>query len=116
MSRLALAALLAAVLAMPLAVSPVQADQAEAEALFSRYHQAIESAKQCRKLSFDHDAQARMGGVINAKIKHKIGAKRLSLLTAAQREARALIQKQGCKGSDVGALLGLFDRDLKPVL
>ena len=116
MSRIAIVVCLAVFLAGPLATGPALADQAEAEALFSRYHRAIESAKQCRKLSFDQQAQTRMGGVINAKIKHKIGAKRLSLLTAAQREARALIQKQGCKGGDVSALLGLFDRDLAPVL
>ena len=115
MTRIARSALIAAALLGPLAVGGAQADEA-AEALFGRYHQAIESAKQCRKLTFDQDQQARMGGVINAKIKHRIGAKRLSLLTAAQREARAIIQKQGCSGSDVSALLALFDQDLAPAL
>ena len=115
MTRIALAAIAAAVLLSMLASQGARADEA-AEALFSRYHQAIESAKQCRTLDFDQDQQARMGGVINAKIQHRIGAKRLSLLTKAQRDARALIEKQGCSGSDVSALLALFDQDLAPAL
>lgn len=112
MTRLILAAAMTAAL---LGVNVALADEA-AEALYSRYHQAIESAKQCRKLDFSDEAQARMGGVINAKIKHQIGAKRLSLLTAAQREARALIKKQGCSGNEVSELLALFDQDLAPAL
>ena len=120
MTRIAIAALAAAVIATTViagvfAERAARADEA-AEALFSRYHQAIESAKQCRKLDFSDEAQTRMGGVINSKIKHRIGAKRLSLLTAAQRDARALIERQGCAGEDVSALLALFDQDLAPAL
>ncbi len=115
MTRIAVAALAAAFFVGAFAERAAWAEEA-AEALFSRYHQAIESAKQCRKLDFSDEAQARMGGVINAKVKHRIGAKRLSLLTAAQRDARALIEKQGCSGDDVSALLALFDQDLAPAL
>ena len=105
----------AALTAGLIGASVARADEAS-EALYSRYHQAIEAAKQCRKLDFSDEAQARMGGVINAKIKHRIGAKRLSLLTAAQRDARALIKTQGCAGNEMSALLALFDRDLAPAL
>ena len=92
------------------------ADEAEAEALYGRYHQAIEAAKQCRKLSFDQPAHSAMAKVVHAKIRHKIGAKRLSLLTGAQRAARALIDDEGCKGPGVAELLALFDADLAPAL
>ena len=115
MSRILFATLLATALLGTTQGERARADEA-AEALYSRYHQAIEAAKQCRKRSFSDEDQARMGGVINGKIKHQIGAKRLSLLTKAQRDARNLVQKQGCSGSDVSALLALFDQDLAPAL
>ena len=109
-------ALAAAGLAIGLAGLPALAGEAEAEALYGRYHQAIEAAKQCRKLSFEQPQHSAMAGVIHAKINHKIGAKRLSLLTEAQREARALIDSEGCQGPGVSALLALFDSDLAPAL
>ena len=109
--------LLAPVLCLAATVSvPALADDAAAEALYGRYHQAIEAAKQCRSLDFDQDAHSAMAGVIHSKIQHKIGAKRLSLLTKAQQDARALVDKEGCKGAGVGELLALFDADLAPVL
>ena len=92
------------------------ADDSEAEATYSRYHRAIEAAKVCRKLTFDQDAHSRMAGVIHARIEHKIGAKRLRLLTAAQREARGMVKAQGCEGAEVAELLALFDSELAPAL
>lgn len=115
MTRIAIATLLAGALLGTSLGESAQADET-AEALYSRYHRAIEAAEQCRKRSFSDEDQARMGGVIDAKIEHRIGAKRLSLLTRAQREARDLVQKQGCSGNDVSALLALFDQDLAPAL
>ena len=92
------------------------AGDAEAEALYGRYHQAIEAAKLCRDMSFDQDAHSRMATVIHAKIDHKIGAKRLKLLTAAQRDAQALVNAEGCDGAGPSELLALFDADLAPAL
>lgn len=94
----------------------VTADDSAAEALYGRYHQAIEAAKLCRNLTFDQDAHSSMATVIHAKIDHKIGAKRLSLLTAAQFEAQDKVERQGCSGDEVTALLALFDADLAPTL
>ena len=94
----------------------VRADDSAEEALYGRYHQAIEAAKLCRNLTFDQAAHSSMATVIHAKINHKIGAKRLSLLTAAQAEAQETVERQGCSGDDVTALLALFDADLAPAL
>ena len=116
MTRLFTMAGLAMLLAVALAPQARAADQAELEALYGRYHQAIEAAKVCRKLDFDQAAHSKMAGVIHQRIQHRIGAKRLSLLTAAQRQARDLIDKEGCKGAAVEELLGLFDKDLAPAL
>lgn len=105
---LALGALIAAVTAV--LASP------ETEATYSRYHQAIEAAKLCRDLTFDQADIDAMAGVIHAKIGGDIGAKRLSLLTAAQRDAQKLVQDKGCESSEVEALLALYDSDLAPVV
>ncbi|MGF1610177.1 MAG: hypothetical protein ACFCUQ_12330 [Kiloniellales bacterium] len=94
----------------------VRAQENEAEALYSRYHQAIEAAKQCRNVSFDQNAHDRMAAVISKQIHHSIGAKRLPLLTAAQRETRDIVRKHGCGDSRITELLALFDADLAPVL
>ena len=98
------------------AAEPASADDSEMEALYSRYHKSIEAAKLCRKLSFDQAAHDRMAEVIHRHIEHQIGAKRLSLMTAAQRGARALIEREGCDGDGAQELLALFDADLAPVL
>ena len=95
--------------------APAAADEAM-EAVYSEYQQSIEVARQCRKLEFDQAQEQAMGAVINARIKGDIGAKRLSLLTAAQREARRLVKKKGCDGAEPQRLLGLFDQDLAPAL
>ena len=96
--------------AVPALASP------ETEAIYSRYHQAIEAAKLCRDLSFDQGDIDRMAGVIHAKIGGDIGAKRLSLLTQAQEDARRLVEDKGCDSSEVEALLALYDSDLAPVV
>lgn len=90
--------------------------EAEAEALYSRYHQAIEAAKQCRHMSFDQAAHDRMAAVIAERIDHDIGGKRLPLLTTAQRETRDMVKQHGCDDSRITELLELFDADLAPVL
>ena len=107
-TALALIALIAA--ALPALASP------ETEAIYSRYHQAIEAAKLCRDLTFDQGDIDRMAAVIHDKVGHDIGAKRLSLLTQAQEDARQLVQDKGCESSDVQTLLGLYDSDLAPVV
>ena len=91
-------------------------DESEEEAIYSRYHKAMEVAKQCRKLTYDQDDHTAMATVINEKINNAIGAKRLRLLTAAQREGRALVDDKGCDSPEAQDLLDLFDRDLDPVL
>jgi len=104
-----------ALIALLVATAPSFASP-ESEATYSRYHQAIETAKLCRDLSFDQGDIDRMAGVIHAKIGGDIGAKRLSLLTQAQEDARKLVQDKGCESSEAQALLGLYDSDLAPVV
>ena len=104
----------AAALSFPLALmaaAPASADSAS-EALYSRYHQSAEVAKLCRNLEFDQADIDRMAAIIHAKINHDIGAKRLSLLTKAQRDGRALVQQEGCDSASAQELLALFDSDL----
>ena len=96
--------------------APAGALADDAEAQYSRYHQAIEVAKLCRDAKFDQAAHDAMAGVINGRIGNRIGAKRLSLLTAAQRESQALVDREGCKGAGAQGLLALFDSDLAPAL
>jgi hypothetical protein len=88
----------------------------ETEATYSRYHQAIEAARLCRDLVFDQGDIDRMAGVIHAKIGGDIGAKRLSLLTQAQRDAAALVDSKGCESAEVTQLLALYDSELAPVV
>ena len=107
-TALALIALIAA--ALPALASP------ETEAIYSRYHQAIEAAKLCRDLTFDQGDIDRMAAVIHDKVGHDIGAKRLSLLNPAQEDAAQVVQDKGCESSDVQTLLGLYDSDLAPVV
>ena len=93
-----------------------QLDESEEEAIYSRYHEAMEVAKQCRKLTYSEADHTAMAEVINKMINNAIGAKRLRLLTAAQRKGRALVEDQGCDSVEAQDLLGLFDQDLNPVL
>jgi hypothetical protein len=110
---LALGALLMAATAAPF--TPALASP-ETEATYSRYHQAVEAARVCRDLTFDQGDIDRMAGVIHAKIGGDIGAKRLSLLTQAQEDARKLVDDKGCESSEVEALLALYDAELAPVV
>ena len=95
--------------------TPATAGEA-AEEVYSEYQRSIEVARKCRKLAFDQDQELAMGAVINAKTKGAIGAKRLSLLTKAQRDARSLIKKKGCDGAEPKRLLALFDQDREDIL
>lgn len=114
-SRLGLLAPLAG-LALFAAAGSVAAQESEAEALYGRYHQAAEVARLCRELTFDQADIDRMAAVINGKIGNDIGAKRLPLLTQAQRDGRALVEGEGCDSAGAQDLLALYDRDLAPVV
>ncbi len=87
------------------APAAAQQDESEEEAIYSRYHMAMEVAKQCRKLTYDEQDHNNMAEVINDKINNAIGAKRLRLLTAAQRAGRALVEDQGCDNPEAEDLL-----------
>lgn len=87
-----------------------------AEDTYSRYHKAAEVAKLCRGLDYSSSQIDAIAGVIASQLSEDIGAKRLSLLTAAQRDAHDLVDSQGCDSSEAQELLQLFDRDLAPVL
>jgi len=105
----------AALLGLALLPGAALADSAN-EALYSRYHEAAEAARLCRDLTYDQGDIDRMAAVINEKINHDIGAKRLSLLSKAKRDARSLVEAEGCGDEKVLELLALFDRDLAPVV
>jgi hypothetical protein len=83
------------------------------EQQFSRYQQAIEVTKQCRQIGFSNGEYERMGEIINGKIDHDVGAKRLSLLLAAQKDARNLVKSKGCDSSDAQELLKIYDSELR---
>lgn len=93
-------------------VQPVAANE-NAEQEFSRYQQAIEVTKQCREIGFSDREYNRMGEIINQKIGHEVGAKRLSLLLAAQKDARKLVESKGCESSSANDLLKIYDDELK---
>lgn len=102
-------------LSATLAAAPAGAQSAPAnehEALYARYHQAAELARICRDLEFDQADIDRMAAVINGKVAGDIGAKRLPLLTQAQRDARALAESPGCGSAAAQDLLALYDADL----
>jgi hypothetical protein len=54
-----------------------------------------------------------MGEIINGKIDHDVGAKRLSLLLAAQKDARNLVKSKGCDSTDAQELLKIYDSELR---
>lgn len=93
-------------------VQPLAADEA-AEQAFSRYQQAIEVTKQCREIGFSDGEYERMGTIINQKIDHQVGAKRLSLLLAAKKDAKKLVEAKGCDSSEAAELLKIYDNELK---
>lgn len=104
---------LAAVSALSLTFLKPLAASGEAEEAFSRYQQVIEVTKLCRQIGFSDDEYERMGEIINQKINHDVGAKRLSLLLAAQKEARKLVEAEGCEGAGVLELLDVYDTELR---
>lgn len=109
--RRTLSAALVLALSVPALSGPLRAESA-AEALYGRYHQAIEVAKLCRGVDFDQGDIDRMAAVIHEKIGHDLGAKRLKLLTQGQREGRALVETAGCESPEALDLLALYDQDL----
>lgn len=92
--------------------SPLAANE-DAEQAFSRYQQAIEVTKQCREIGFSDGEYDRMGEIINEKINHQVGAKRLSLLLAAKKDAQKLVEAKGCSSSEATELLQIYDSELK---
>lgn len=91
---------------------PIAANE-NAEQQFSRYQKSIEVTKQCRQIGFSDGEYERMGEIINQKIGHNVGAKRLSLLLAAQKDARKLVKSEGCESSAANDLLQIYDSELK---
>lgn len=86
------------------------------EETYVLYHKAIVAAQRCRDLEFDQAQQSAMAKVINAKINHDIGAKRLNLIATAKNEVGKRTSG-GCAGKDdVAQWLALFDTELKPAL
>lgn len=94
------------------AFQPLLANE-EGEQEFSRYQQAIEVTKQCREIGFSDGEYERMGEIINGKINHEVGAKRLSLLLAAQKDARKLVESKGCDSAQAKDFLKIYDTELK---
>ena len=107
-----LSALAIAFLILQGAYQPLAAGE-EAEGMFNRYQQAIEVTKQCREIGFSDAEYERMGKIINEKINHEVGAKRLSLLLAAKKDAKKLIGSKGCDSSEAGDLMKIYDSELK---
>lgn len=93
-------------------VQPLAASE-DAERAFSRYQQAIEVTKQCREIGFSDGEYERMGEIINKKIDHEVGAKRLSLLLAAKKDAQKLVEAKGCDSTEAAELLKIYDNELK---
>jgi hypothetical protein len=117
--RLTSAAVIAvSILAMStLAAGPAQAltDQ-EAEKLYTDYHRAIRVYELCKNVEFGTEEHLALGDEIAERIEHRIGAKRLKLLTAGQRDAREMVDDLGCDHYDVRYYVRLFLTDLKPAL
>ncbi len=113
MNRSGLTGILLAVGTLALGASQASAAKAPAEEEFSRYQQAIEVTKQCREIGFSDAEYERMGEIINQKIEHQVGAKRLSLLLAAQKDARKLVEARGCNSNQANDLMKIYDNELK---
>lgn len=86
------------------------------EQTYVLYHKAIAAAERCRDLEFDQQQHSAMAKVINSKIDHDIGAKRLNLMATANNEVNERTSG-GCAGKDdVAEWLAIFDAELKPAL
>ena len=118
------AAILAAV-----AATAVPASAQTVEETYVRYHAAIFAADECTDYDLiqlgtdDADAewksqaQNNMGAYIDAQVGGAIGAgDRLTLIEAAKSETDAYIAENGCDGPMAQELLGIFNRELEPLL
>ena len=132
-AALAAAALMGAACATAGGAAMAQMGQADDEALML-YHQSIYAAAECEGHNFyqgsayDEDwngasaqaaqsAQAKMAEVIGQKAGYRMRPdNQLVLIEEAKDAARKLIADEGCQGSNVQTLIGLFESDLKPAL
>lgn len=88
----------------------------ENEETYVLYHKAIFAAERCYDIDFDQEQHSAMAKVINDKIDHDIGAKRLNLIATAKHEVGPRTSG-GCAGKeDVAEWLSLFDAELRPAL
>ncbi|TQV83524.1 hypothetical protein [Denitrobaculum tricleocarpae] len=113
MNAATLPGLMLAILVFALGAARPSVASEDAEASFTRYQQAIEVTKQCLQIGFSDGEYERMGEIINEKVGHKVGAKRLSLLLAAQKDARNLVESEGCDSSQAQELIKIYDAELK---
>lgn len=90
--------------------------EAEAEAVFMDYQRAIAAAEACYDVTFDQAQHRAMMAVINEAVEHKIGTKRLRLVTQAENDVSGMLPSQSCKGAKIQDMLALFERDLRPAL
>lgn len=119
---------LAAVIAA-IAATSAPASAETVEDVYVRYHAAIFTADECTDYDLiqlgtdDADAewksqaQNNMGAYIDAQVGGAIGAgDRLALIEAAKAGADAYIVESGCEGATPQELLGIFNRELEPLL
>lgn len=125
----------AALLSATAVATTAQAQMAEPDdQAYMLYHQAIYAAAQCegrnfyQGSAFDEDwtgpsaeaaqsAQLKMAQVIGQKTGYGTRAEnQLVLIEEAKNAAHELILAEGCQGSNVQTLIGLFHSDLAPAL
>lgn len=86
------------------------------EKTYVLYHKAIVAAERCYDLDFDQAQHSAMARVINSKIDHDIGAKRLNLIATAKADVGKMTSG-GCAGKpEVDRWLSLYEAELKPAL
>jgi hypothetical protein len=88
----------------------------EAEKLYTDYHRAIRIYELCKNIKLDSEEHSKLATEIDNRIEHRIGTKRLKLLTAAQRDGREMVDDLGCDHYDVRYYVRLFLTDLEPAL
>ena len=117
MRKILTGAALAAVFSLGLGTAgAAETPMTENEQTYVLYHKAIIAAERCRDLDFDQQQHSAMARVINSKISHDIGAKRLNLIATANNEVNTRTSG-GCAGkADVAEWLAIFDSELKPAL
>ncbi|MEX0922166.1 MAG: hypothetical protein WD489_00840 [Rhodovibrionaceae bacterium] len=86
------------------------------EETYVLYHKAIVAAERCRDLDFDQAQHSAMAKVINSKIAHDIGAKRLNLIATAKNEAGKMTSGGCANKPEVDQWLAIYDSELKPAL